>query len=142
MRESFNIEQFKIVQFLRFLIRKTLRNEISSSFSSETFSLTKKNYKPINNKQHSRCETLPKKRRKTINYDIFTKIFKEEENSSILMCFTCKRTATGRSYNANEGEKENACCKLEFFWGFISRDFTFANGFLSLLEVVKLHESH
>ena len=49
---------------------------------------------------------------------------KAEENSSILMCFTCKRTAAGRSYNANEGERKKRVVVNWSFLGFYFKGFS------------------
>lgn len=93
---------------------------IFATFShSRHFLSSCKTYKPIK-RQHLHWRKSPRKgtRRRTINYDILTEIFKEEENFLLNVFYLQNKNSIGntrQSYNTIEGENENACCKLKFF---------------------------
>jgi hypothetical protein len=73
---------------------------------------------PLRNKIHV-AKFSPRKKEATINYDIFTEIFKEENFRLNVFHLQKKRSNAARqSYNTIEGENENenaCCCKLEVF---------------------------
>lgn len=114
---------YEIVADLHSLCRKKF-------FSYENLHET---YKPIK-KENSSYELSPQNTRKerTINYDIFTKIFKEEQNGGkFLMCFTCtRRFSSGKLHNTVKWREMKMFVVVisSFSWffsrGFISKGFS------------------